>query len=55
MSSATSNKNMIYYIHIAVYLIITFGVGFLKPFGQITELGMDVLGVFIGVIMVGFS
>ncbi|MBO5366857.1 MAG: hypothetical protein J6A39_09585 [Peptococcaceae bacterium] len=50
MSSATSNKNMIYYIHIAVYLIITFGVGFLKPFGQITELGMDVLGVFIGVI-----
>lgn len=38
------------YIHIAIYLIITFGVGFLSPFAQITELGMKVLGVFLGTI-----
>ncbi|MDO4280650.1 MAG: hypothetical protein Q4C56_03375 [Peptococcaceae bacterium] len=42
-------KNM-YYIHVAIYLIITFGIGFLPPFAQITELGMRVLGVFLGVI-----
>jgi len=43
-------KNLVYYMHIAVFLIITFGFGFIPPFAQITELGMRVLGVFIGVI-----
>lgn len=39
-----------YFLHIAIYLIITFGVGFIPPFAQITELGMRVLGIFLGVI-----
>lgn len=43
-------KNSMYYIHIAIWLLITFGIGFLPPFAQITELGMKVLGVFLGVI-----
>lgn len=51
MSQAVkSNKNMIFYIKLVIYLLITFGFGFLPPIGQITELGMGVLGVFIGTI-----
>lgn len=47
---ATEKNNKMYYIHIAIFLIITFGVGFLPPFAQITPLGMKVLGVFLGII-----
>ena len=43
-------KNKVYYIHIVIYLVLTFGIGILPPFGEITELGMRVLGVFIGTI-----
>lgn len=43
-------KNSSYYIHIAIFLLITFGVGLIPPFAQITEMGMKVLGVFLGVI-----
>ena len=51
MSQAVkSNKNIIFYVHLAIYLLITFGFQFLPPIGQITELGMAVLGVFIGTI-----
>ena len=38
------------YFHVVVMLLLTFGIGILPPFGQITEVGMNVLGVFIGVI-----
>lgn len=51
MSQAVkSNKNAIFYLKLAIYLLITFGFQFLPPIGQITELGMGVLGVFIGTI-----
>jgi len=49
-TTAGKKKNAMYYIQVLIYLAITFGIGFLPPFGQITELGMRVLGVFIGVI-----
>lgn len=39
-----------HYIHVAVFLVLTFGIGFFPPFAQITPLGMDILGVFIGVV-----
>jgi len=42
------SKSFKNYFHIAMVFIITFGVGFLPPFGQITEYGMDVLGIFLG-------
>lgn len=44
------NVNVKYYLKLAVYLLITFGVGFLPPVGAITPLGMKILGVFIGTI-----
>lgn len=51
MSQAVkSNKNAIFYLKLAIYLLITFGFQFLPPIGAITELGMGVLGVFIGTI-----
>ena len=47
---ASANKNVMYYVHIAIFLLILFGIGFLPPFAQITPMGMKVLGVFLGVI-----
>lgn len=44
------NANVKFYIELAVYLLITFGIGFLPPFGAITPFGMKILGVFIGTI-----
>lgn len=44
------NKNTMYYIHCLIFVVLTFAIGFLPPFGQITPLGMKCLGVFIGVI-----
>lgn len=39
-----------YWIHIAIFFILTFGIGMLPPFAQITEYGMDILGIFVGLI-----
>ena len=39
-----------YYVHIAIFLLITFGFGFLPPFAQITPMGMKVLGAFLGAV-----
>jgi len=41
-------KNMAVWIKVAIMLLLTFGVGFLPPFGQITPMGMKVLGAFLG-------
>ena len=46
----TASKNTKYYIHVAIFLLITFGFGFLPPFAQITPVGMKVLGAFIGAV-----
>ena len=43
-------RSPIYFVHVAIFLIITFGVGFLPPFAQITDVGMKVLGAFLGAI-----
>lgn len=37
-------------VHLIIMFVLTIGIGLLAPFGQITELGMKVLGVFIGVL-----
>ena len=52
MTTATisSRKIKMSYVHVAIMLILTFGIGFLPPFAQITEVGMRVLGVFIGML-----
>lgn len=46
----TDNKNTKHYIHVAIFFILTFGIGFLPPVAQITEVGMHVLGAFVGVV-----
>lgn len=58
MESTTKKGNKLYYIHSLIFILITFGIGFLPPIGGITELGMKVLGVFVGLlygwIFIGF-
>lgn len=48
--SDIAKKNKMVYLHIAIMLILMLGIGFLPPFGQITELGMKVLGCFLGIV-----
>lgn len=36
------------WIHIAIMMILTFGIGYLPPVGDITPFGMKILGVFVG-------
>lgn len=50
MSATVEKKSIIGYIHIAIMLLLMFGIGFLPPFGQITPMGMKVLGVFLGIV-----
>lgn len=49
MSEQKSGNNIVL-IKFAIMLILTFGIGFLPPFGDVTPLGMKVLGVFVGTI-----
>lgn len=39
-----------YWIHVAICLFITFGFGKLPPFGPVTPLGMNIIGIFLGVL-----
>ncbi len=58
--SETNKKNIMYAVHSIIMIAVTFGIGLLDPpsVGNITELGMDVLGVFVGAlygwIFIGF-
>jgi len=45
-----SNVNTRYYLKVVIYVLLTFGIGYLPPFGSVTEMGMKVLGVFIGTV-----
>ena len=48
--SKNSKKNMLFLLHNLIMFALTFGIGMLPPpqTGSITELGMDVLGIFVG-------
>lgn len=46
--SATSNSNVKAYIHAAICIGLMIGIGLLPPFGQVTQVGMKVLGIFVG-------
>jgi len=50
MTTANERKTLQYYIHIIVFILITFGFGYLPPFAQITPVGMKVLGAFLGAV-----
>lgn len=45
-----SKNEPIYFIHAAIVVFFMFGFSFIPPFGGITEIGMGVLGVFLGVL-----
>ncbi len=50
MSTEVKKKSSMYLIHASIYLVLTIGIGLLPTFGQVTEYGMDILGIFIGLI-----
>lgn len=45
---AVRSENKKFYVVLAISYIIMFGFGFLPPFGQITPMGMQILGIFLG-------
>lgn len=47
---SANTKDVKFYIHVAMTLLIMFGFGLLPPFGQVTPLGMKLLGIFIGLV-----
>lgn len=47
---APHEKSTMYYIHSVIGLIIMFGFGLIEPFHPVTPLGMNVLGIFLGLI-----
>ena len=48
MSKLIASKPKSYWIHSAICILLMFGIGFLPPFGQITPVGMKILGAFVG-------
>ena len=44
--------NTLYYLHSTIGLLLIFGFGHLPPFGTVTPVGMQVLGIFAGMIYV---
>lgn len=50
MESSTNKKTVKYYVLSAIGIAIMLFFGMLPPFGTVTELGMKVLGIFIGAI-----
>ena len=44
------NKEIVYYAHSLISLLIMFGYGQLTPIGPLTPLGMNLIGIFLGVL-----
>lgn len=50
MADTANTKKDLFYIHIAVVLILMIGIGQLPPLAPITPFGMKILGIFIGML-----
>lgn len=50
MGTAKKNNSAAYYINVAITLLLIFCFQFLPPFGQVTKAGMQILGIFIGMV-----
>ncbi len=48
--TVSKKKNTAYYINTVIVFVLMFGIGQLPPFAQITPLGMQILGIFVGVL-----
>ena len=46
--STVLKRSYMSYIHTIIMFILMFGIGMLPTFGQVTPLGMKILGVFVG-------
>lgn len=50
-ATATSNKtNILYFVHALICLALMFGIGQLPPLQPLTPLGMNLIGIFLGVL-----
>lgn len=49
-ASVPKKKNTAYYINSVIMIALMIGIGQLPPFAQITPLGMQILGIFVGVL-----
>lgn len=47
---ATKKKHNLLYLHVIITVLLMFGFGKIPPFGAITPFGMQMLGVFLGLI-----
>ena len=50
MTLQAKEKNTAYYVKSLIGIVLMFGVGFLPPIPGVTPLGMNVLGIFVGMI-----
>ena len=50
MSSHNESKDLVYWIHTAITVILMFGIGYLEPWGSLSVMGMKVMGIFIGLL-----
>ena len=52
MSDATTKKksDLLYWINVAITVILMFGIGYLEPWGSLEQIGMKVLAIFIGLL-----
>lgn len=48
--ASKKSKNTFYYVNIAIMFVLMFGIGQLPTFGQVTPLGMQILGIFVAVL-----
>ncbi len=50
MAEAKKKNNTFYYMNIVIMFALMFGIGQLPTFGQVTPLGMQILGIFVAVL-----
>jgi solute carrier family 13 (sodium-dependent dicarboxylate transporter), member 2/3/5 len=49
-TSPGSNKDIVYYIHSILCILITFGFGYIPPIAPLTVIGMKIIGIFLGLL-----
>ena len=50
VSAAPKKPNLMYFVHTVICLVIMFGVGQPSPIEPLTPLGMNLIGIFLGVL-----
>lgn len=50
MAHLNEEKSISYWIHSVIVILLIFGFGMLEPFGSLEKVGMQVLGIFIGLL-----